>query len=163
MGCASEAPRIEPVEPPVAPPGTSGPVALPPTATTLGPEPSAPAPLDTAVTRPPKAPPVASGKDSCLMWYVCGCNVGCSKVAVPRDKLKDGLSVQVVSGTEKGKRGFVFETKDKSGATVFGIGRDKPGGMGICAATPDPRYFGYGCESSKSGPIDAQSCDDACQ
>jgi hypothetical protein len=87
------------------------------------------------------------------MWYVCDCNLGCSKISVPRADLKPGLPAQVVAGTEQGKSGFVFEAADKSGAKAFGISPDKPGAPVACD---------YICEKSKSGAFDPHRCDDGC-
>ncbi len=95
------------------------------------------------------------------MWYVCGCNLGCSKIAVPRAGLRDGLRVQVVSGTEKGTTGFVFEHKDQSGARVFGLSPNDGKGIQVCDL-PSPKDLGYVCETSKSGDPDAHKCDTAC-
>ena len=96
------------------------------------------------------------------MWYVCGCNLGCSKIAIPPAELKDGLPVQVISGVEKGEKGFVVQSKDKSGADVFGISPHNPGSLHICATAPDPHFLGYVCETSKAGELNGHACDSEC-
>lgn len=105
------------------------------------------------VDLPPPATSSAEPQESCLMWYVCNCNLGCSKLVVPRSDLKDGLRAEVVSGTEKGKTGYVFQDKDKSGNVVFALSPDKPGSPEVCD---------YRCEVSKSGTLDPHKCDTAC-
>jgi hypothetical protein len=96
----------------------------------------------------------AKSNGSCLMWYVCDCNLGCSKIAAPPSSLKPGLAAKVVSGTNQGTFGFVFEGKDKAGAKAFGLSPDKPGFPAACD---------YKCEMTKSGDFDPHRCDDGCE
>jgi hypothetical protein len=125
-----------------------------------------PAATQTAQQSEPPAPhfekrPAASRGESCLMWYVCGCNVGCSKIAVARSDLKDGLRADVVSGTGAGTTAYVFREKDSLGEPVFGLSPNKPGGIYVCEL-PSAKYVGYLCATSISGEIDAHKCDMGC-
>jgi len=95
------------------------------------------------------------------MWYVCGCNVGCSKIAVARSDLKDGLRAEVISGTGTGATVYVFQDKDSSGAPVFGLSPNKPDGINVCEL-PSAKHVGYLCATSNSGELDAHKCDTAC-
>ncbi len=126
-----------------------------------GSEPST-SPLAPGSATPGPAASASAGSGTCVMWYACGCNVGCSKIAEPRSALRSGLEVAVVSGTSAGKKGFVHESKDKDGKTVFSLSHHEPGKPSVCAL-PDPRYMGYACETSKSGELRAHACDDACR
>lgn len=108
------------------------------------------------------SPPDASG-GTCLMWYACGCNVGCAKVDLPRSALKAGMSVRVASGINAGERGFVERSRDASGAEVFSLTHQAPGGIQVCTTARDALLFGYGCVANRSGALDAHACDDACR
>lgn len=97
------------------------------------------------------------------MFYHCGCNVGCSKVASPRDELRDGLEVEIVSGINAGSQVFVAASKDKTGRDVFSLTHHKPGAPMPCAIPASRNVMAYPCDAAKSGELDAHACDSGCE
>ena len=97
------------------------------------------------------------------MFYHCGCNVGCSKVAEPREELRDGLEVEIVSGINAGTKVFVAASKDKTGRQVFSLTHHKPGGPMVCASPTTRHLMAYPCDARNSGDLDAHGCDSACR
>jgi hypothetical protein len=152
LGCAADASNgHEPDGGSPAP--TSGEIA---TTATTAPDTTAPA----SPSAPASARAASGG--ACLMFYHCACNVGCSKVATPREELRDGLAVEIVSGVNSGSKVFVAASKDKAGQQVFSLTHNKPGAPMPCAIPAAQNLMAYPCDTKKSGELDPHACDSAC-
>ncbi|MFO0553931.1 MAG: hypothetical protein U0271_36455 [Polyangiaceae bacterium] len=133
--------------------------------TTASTQPSTTAATQTASAQPSASSSgtsVAAKKGTCLMWQVCGCNLGCGGVAVDAKSLKPGMRVKVISGQGAGDEAFIAKAPQQGGGEVLSLGRDEPGRPGVCDARKASPFMGFACATKDSGPVPKNACASGC-
>ncbi len=132
------------------------PSAAPSTPTTAS-SPAAPS----AVT--PPAPPAATSTTSCLMTHICGCNLGCARIAVDPKALREGMRATAQTGTYAGKELLVTKETDTGGASVFALSDRDHAGACEREGPASKSLMGFACASKDSGAVPAKACATGCE
>lgn len=92
------------------------------------------------------------------MTHICGCNLGCARIAADPASLHEGQHATAQTGTYAGKDMVVVKETDATGASVFALS-DRPLSY-PCEREPreSKTLMGFACASKDSGPVPANAC-----
>jgi hypothetical protein len=96
------------------------------------------------------------------MTHICGCNLGCARVAIEAASLREGMHVTPQTGPYAGKELSVMKEADDTGASVFTLSDRERTSPCERETRESKALMAFLCAAKDSGPVPARACAKDC-